>query len=150
VQIGVGEALSMESPLREVVRLRNPGGAMLKRVFPLAVAVLLAACANDLAGVGRDGLRAEPVDGTAVAVTNLGDQPVYYRIVNPDAFASWTPCTTPADCPGIGAGQTVRIPYADIGLYQPDSQEAELYWWRFAGVEGGYVTVDEGRLRIQL
>jgi hypothetical protein len=123
---------------------------MLKRLVPLAVAALLAACAGDPAGATQGGLRAEPGDGSAVAVTNTGDQPVYYRIVNPDAFAAWIPCTAPADCPAIGAGATVRIAYADIGLYQPDSREAELYWWRFARVEGGYVTVDEGRLRIRL
>jgi hypothetical protein len=132
------------------VVIDHSGGAMLKRLFLLTAAVLLAACASDPAGSTQGGLRAEPVDGAAVAVTNTSDQPVYYRIVNPDAFASWMPCSSPTDCPEIGVRQTVRIPYADIQLYEPASREAELYWWKFARVEGGYVTVDEGRLRIRL
>lgn len=122
---------------------------MLKRFFVLTAAVLLAACVGDPAGSTEGGLRAEPVEG-AVAVTNSGDQPVYYVIVNPDALASWRPCTSPADCPEIGGRQTVRIPYASIELYEAGSREAELYWWKFARIEGGYVTVDEGRLRIRL
>ncbi|HEU4881142.1 MAG TPA: hypothetical protein VFT45_02820 [Longimicrobium sp.] len=123
---------------------------MLKRLVLLSAAVLLAACASDPAGSTQGGLRAEPVEGSAVAVTNTTDQPVYYLIVNPEALASWRPCTSPADCPEIGARRTVRIPYANIEMYQADSREAELYWWKFARVEGGYVTVDEGQLRIQL
>lgn len=123
---------------------------MLKRLVIFTAAVLLAACAGDPAGATRGGLRAEPVDGAAVAVTNTSDQPVYYLIVNPEALASWRPCTSPADCPEIAARQTVRIPYADIELYEAGSREAALYWWKFARVEGGYVPVDEGRLRIRL
>ncbi|WP_420127297.1 hypothetical protein [Longimicrobium sp.] len=123
---------------------------MIKRLVLTVAAVLLAACAGDPAGSTHGGLRAEPADGTAVAITNTGDQPVYYRIVNPQALASWMPCTSPADCPEIGGRQTVRIPHAAIELHQPDSQRAELYWWKFARIEGGYVTVDEGRLRIRL
>jgi hypothetical protein len=122
---------------------------MLKRLVLLTAAVLLAACVSDPAGSTQGGLRAEP-EGTAVAVTNTTDQPVYYIIVNPEALASWRPCTAPGDCPEIGGRQTVRIPFADIELYQAGSREAELYWWKFARVEGGHVTVDEGRLRIRL
>lgn len=123
---------------------------MLKRLVLLTAAVLLAACAGDPAGSTQGGLRAEPVKGAAVAVTNTTDQPVYYIIVNPEAFASWRPCTSPADCPEIGGRQTVRIPYSNIELYQAGSRQAELYWWKFASVEGGHVPVDEGRLRIRL
>src|SRR5829696_7009111 len=86
--------------------------SMLKRLVLLTAAVLLGACASDPAGTTQGGLRAEPVEGAAVAVTNTSDQPVYYLIVNSDAFASWRPCTSPADCPEIGGRQTVRIPYA--------------------------------------
>lgn len=122
---------------------------MPERLLTLCAAALLAGCAGDPAGSTRDDLRVA-VDGQAVAVTNVGDEPVYYRIVNPDAFALWAPCTSPADCPEIGPGATVRIPFADIGLYQPDSTEAELYWWRFARVGDRYVASNEGRLRIRL
>jgi hypothetical protein len=132
------------------VVIDHPGGAMLKRLVLLTAAVLLAACASDPAGSTQGGLRAETVEGSALAVTNTTDQPVYYIIVNPDALASWRPCTSPADCPEIGGRRTVRIPYANIELYQAGSHEAELYWWKFARVEGGYVTVDEGRLGIRL
>jgi hypothetical protein len=138
-----------EGILPDVV-VDHPGGAMLKRLVFATTAVLLAACASDPAGSTQGGLRAEPVDGPAVAVTNTSDQPVYYIIVNPEALASWRPCTSPADCPEIGGRQTVRIPYAAIELYEAGSREAELYWWKFAAVEGGYVTVDEGRVRIRL
>ncbi|HEU0302516.1 MAG TPA: hypothetical protein VFR37_23860 [Longimicrobium sp.] len=123
---------------------------MLKRLFAMSVAVLLAACAGDPLGSVREPLRAEVAGDAAIAVTNTGDQPVYYRIVNPDALASWMPCTAPADCPAIAPGETVRIAYSQIGLYQPTSTVAELYWWRFTRVGDGYVPVDEGRLRVRL
>lgn len=123
---------------------------MFKRLILVTAAVLLAACGSDPAGSTQGGLRAETVDGPAVAVTNTTDQPVYYIIVNPEALASWRPCTSPADCPGIGRRQTVRIPYAAIEMYEAGGGEAALHWWKFALVEGGYVTVDEGRLRIPL
>lgn len=123
---------------------------MLKRLFSVFAAVLLVACAGDPAGSTRGPLHAEPSGDAAIAVTNTGDQPVYYLIVNPEALASWMPCTSPADCPGIQPGQTVRIAYSAIGLHQPDSKQAELYWWRFTRVGNGYVPVDEGRLHIRL
>lgn len=123
---------------------------MLKRLVLTTAALLLAACAGDPSGSTQGGLRAEPVEGTAVAVSNTSDQPVYYIIVNPEALASWRPCTSPADCPEIGRRQTVRIPYASIEMYEAGSREAKLYWWKFARVEGGHVTVDEGSLRIRL
>lgn len=122
---------------------------MLKRLLTLCAAALLAACAGDPAGSAQDGLRVA-IEGDAVAVTNLDDQPVYYRIVNPDAFALWAPCTSPEDCPEIAPGQTVRIPFSEIGLYQPDSTQAELYWWRFRRVAGTYLPAGEGRLQIRL
>jgi hypothetical protein len=126
------------------------GGPMAKRLLTIFAAVLLAACAGDPLGSTPAPVRAEPSGDAAVAVTNTGDLPVYYRIVNPDAFASWMPCTSPADCPAIRPGETVRIAYSQIGLYQPDSTQAELYWWRFTRVGDAYVSVDEGRLRIRL
>ena len=123
---------------------------MLKRLFPIFAAVLLAACAGDPFGSAPDPVHAEASGAASIAVTNTGDLPVYYQIINPDALASWMPCTSPADCPGIGPGETVRIAYSQIGLYQPESTRAELYWWRFTRVGDGYVPVDEGRLRIRL
>ncbi|HEX2077311.1 MAG TPA: hypothetical protein VHG08_06365 [Longimicrobium sp.] len=123
---------------------------MSKRLLMIVAAVLLAACAGDPVGYTPDPLQAELTGDAAIAVTNTGDLPVYYRIVNPEALAAWAPCTSPADCPAIPPGATVRISYSEIGLYQPDSKEAELYWWRFTRVGNAYVPVDEGRLRIRL
>jgi hypothetical protein len=122
---------------------------MLKRIFAAAAAVLLAACAGD--PTGSDGtVRVEPDGASAILVTNTDDQPVYYRVFNPDAFALWAPCTSPADCPRIEPGQTVRIAYADIGLYAPDSTRAELHWWQFARSGDGYVETGTGSARVQL
>lgn len=123
---------------------------MLKRLLGVYAVMLLAACAGDPVGSARDPLVAEPAGDAAVAVTNNTDQPVYYRIINPDALAQWIPCTSPADCPEIAAGGTVRIAYTDISLYQPGSRAAELYWWRFTRVDDGHIPVDQGRLRIRL
>lgn len=124
---------------------------MLKRLLPVLAALLLAACSANPAGSTEDGLRVEPAGEAAIAVTNLRDEPVYYRIINPDAFALWAPCTSPADCPEIGPGQTVRIAYAEIGLYSPDSMEAQLLWWQFARAgDGGYRTVRQGDVTVRL
>lgn len=121
---------------------------MLKRTFAAAAAVLLAACSAD--PVGSDAAVRVERDGEAVRVTNTADQPVYYRIFNPDAFALWAPCTSPADCPEIEPGQTVRIEYAEIGLYAPHSTQAELHWWQFARAGDGYVETGKGSARIRL
>lgn len=122
---------------------------MLKRVFTVAAAVLLAACAGDPAGSDVS-LRVQPDGEASIRVTNTGDRAVYYMIFNPDAFASWAPCTSPADCPEIAPGQTVRIAYSEIGLYAPDSTQAELHWWQFRRTLDGYVATRQGSARIQL
>jgi hypothetical protein len=124
---------------------------MLKRALPVLTALLLAACSGNPAGSTQDGLRVERAGEAAIAVTNVRDEPVYYRIINPDALASWAPCTSPADCPEIRPGETVRIDYAEIGLYSPDSMEAQLLWWQFArAADGGYRTVRQGELVVRL
>jgi hypothetical protein len=123
---------------------------MLKRMLTGICAVLLAACSGDPAGSAELAVSVRPDGESAVAVTNTSDEPVYYMIYNPDALASWAPCTSPADCPEIGPGETVRIPYAQIQLYQPESTEAELHWWQFARVGDGYATTGKGSARIRL
>lgn len=124
---------------------------MLNRLLPFCAAAFLAACngAPILADT-PSALRVEPDGPAAIRVTNEDGEPVYYRIFNPDAFALWAPCTSPADCPEIAPGQTVRIEYAEIGLYAPDSTEAELHWWRFQRVGDAYVESGKGSARIQL
>lgn len=123
---------------------------MPKRLLPVLAALLLAACSGNATGSTEDGLRVEPAGETAIAVTNLRGEPVYYRIINSEVLASWAPCTSPADCPEIGPGQTVRIEYAEIDLYLPDSMEARLLWWQFARVDGGYRTVRQGDVAVRL
>ena len=123
---------------------------MLKRIVAGVCAVLLAACTGDPAGSTEFAVSVRLDGESAVAVTNTSGEPVYYMIYNRDALASWAPCTSPADCPEIGPGETVRIPYAEIQLYQPGSTEAELQWWQFERVGGGYVTAGKGSARIRL
>lgn len=124
---------------------------MLKRFLPVLTVVLLAACSGNPAGSTEDGLRVVPAGEAAIAVTNLRAEAVYYRIINSEALASWAPCTSPADCPEIGPGETVRIEYAEIGLYSPESMEAKLLWWQFARADGGgYRTVRQGDVVVRL
>ncbi|HEX6371444.1 MAG TPA: hypothetical protein VF006_21175 [Longimicrobium sp.] len=124
---------------------------MLKRILPVFAALLVASCSGNATGSTEDGLRVVPAGEAAITVTNLRDGPVYYRIINPRALASWAPCTSPADCPEIGPGETVRIEYAEIGLYSPDSMEAQLLWWQFARADGGgYRTVRQGDVTVRL
>jgi ABC-type glycerol-3-phosphate transport system substrate-binding protein len=124
---------------------------MLKRLLLLCAAVLLAACAGDPTGSDTPfAVSVQPDGDAALLLTNTDDQPVYFRIFNPDAFALWAPCTSPADCPEIAPGQTVRVTYAEIGLYAPESLEAELHWWQFRRAGDGYVEAGTGSSRIQL
>ena len=124
---------------------------MLKGLLPFCAAVLLAACAGDpVASDTPFAVSVVPRGESAILITNTDDEPVYYYIFNPDAFALWAPCTAPSDCREIGPGETVRVAFAEIGLYAPDSTEAELHWWQFARVGDGYVTVGTGSSRIQL
>lgn len=124
---------------------------MLKRILPLCAAALAAACAGDPTGSATPfAVSVQPDGASALLLTNTDDQPVYFRIFNPDAFALWAPCASPAECPGIEPGQTVRVEYAEIGLYAPDSREAELHWWQFRRAGDGYVQAGRGSSRLQL
>jgi hypothetical protein len=124
---------------------------MLKRLLFLCAAALLAACAGDPTGSDTPfAVSVQPDGDGALLLTNTDDQPVYYRIWNPDALAQWAPCTSPADCPRIAPGQSVRVPYSEIGLWMPESREAELHWWQFRRVGDGYVEAGRGGSRVVL
>jgi hypothetical protein len=125
---------------------------MLKRLIPLCAAALLAACAGDPTGGDTAFAVSVQPDGAAalLLLTNTDDQPVYYTLFSRDALASWAPCTSPADCPRIAPGQTVRVPYADIQMYTAQSAEAELHWWQFRRAGNGYVEAGTGGSIIQL
>lgn len=122
--------------------MRNP-------ILSLLAAALLAACASDPAAPDAT-VRVQPDGESAVLITNTDDEPVYYLIFNSEAFASWAPCTSPADCPEIAPGQTVRVEYAQIELWAPDSREAKLLWWQFRRAGEGYVEAGTGSTRVQL
>ncbi|HYR06606.1 MAG TPA: hypothetical protein VEQ60_02480 [Longimicrobium sp.] len=125
---------------------------MLKRFFPALAAVLLAGCTGDPAGFDPSyAVRVEPDGASALKITNQDDEPVHYMIVNAEALASWAPCTSPAECPGLEPGETVRIEYAQIELYQPGSKEARLHWWQFVPeADGRYGAHRTGEMVVRL
>jgi hypothetical protein len=120
----------------------------------LSLYLLLGGCDSPSAIDGYPAaIRAEAKDAT-LSVTNRMGRPVHYAIFERvDAgVIFWGKCT-PANpgCPVLDAGETLRLPYAEIGMYEPGDAEAIVYWWESRpDGSGGYVIAREGELVVRL
>ena len=110
---------------------------MFRRLAAAAAALIvsLAACSDATLPA------AEPIDAHAagnatLAITNRTSGPVYYQVMDPSKFAIFYGCT-PDHCPRIDAGQTVRVPYADIAYYEAGSAQAMVDWFTFERAADG-------------
>ena len=86
------------------------------------------------------GVSAQPSNG-AIRLTNNTDGPIAYAAIELDAYtlmlASWGPCPRLAECT-VEPGQTAVIPYAAIGMYEPDARRAVVVWWRVVSRDPAY------------
>ncbi|HST63069.1 MAG TPA: hypothetical protein VLK84_30450 [Longimicrobium sp.] len=67
----------------------------------------------------------------SLAVTNRGDEPIFVRVSDPTVLDVMVACT-PRTCTRIVAGQTLRIPYAQIINYDTGDAQAVVSWWVFS------------------
>jgi hypothetical protein len=114
-------------------------------VAAAALTLALAGCSNPTLSTD-EWVRARAEGQATLAVTNRGDEPVYVRVVDPTVLMIMIGCS-PESCTRIGAGQTVRVPYADIVNYTPDDRQAAVSWWVF---EDGGTTAAQGTVTVQL
>lgn len=119
----------------------------------LCLSALLAACESP--GISDDfpDIDAVSIDQT-VQVTNLGGRPVHYLIhERVDAgLIFWGKCTPAHEgCPVLAPGERLRIPYGELGGYDPGDTEAIIYWWesRIDG-NGGYRVVGDDEAIVRL
>lgn len=88
-----------------------------------------------------------------IALTNHGDEPVYYRLVERTALpaVSWVLCTRPESCAGVAPGETLRLPYERIAGYDRGDREALVMTHRLeAGPDGEYVTTGSRTRTVRL
>jgi hypothetical protein len=113
-------------------------------VAAAALGLALAGCSNATLP-GDERLTARAAGQATLSVTNRGDEPVYVLISDPTELALMMGCT-PDTCRRIDAGQTVRVPYAEIEHYTPGDAQAAVSWWVF---DNG-TTVVQGTLVVPL
>lgn len=126
---------------------------MPKRLLAAAMLTLLAACDLPLDGGDGPAVRAR-AGGQTLSVTNTGSRPVHHMVYEyVDAGTIfWGKCT-PAnqECPVLAPGQTLRIPYTELGGYDPGDTQAIVYWWESEpDGAGGYRVAREGEKIVRL
>lgn len=114
-------------------------------VAAAALGFVLAGCSDPTLPTD-EWVRARAEGQATLAVTNRGDEPVYVRISDPTELAIMIGCS-PTTCTRIGAGQTVRVPYAQIENYTPGDAQAAVSWWVF---DDGGTTAAQGTVTVQL
>jgi hypothetical protein len=74
-------------------------------------------------------------DGTSLELLNLSDRPVFFFIYERgrSALINWAACADLARCKFVGGRSRIRVPYSDIGAYEPGKQEAIVWWWQSLG-----------------
>ncbi|HEX2211039.1 MAG TPA: hypothetical protein VHG93_25370 [Longimicrobium sp.] len=126
---------------------------MLKRLFAAATLTLLAGCDSPSAIDDYSLIHAEARAAT-LSVSNVGARPVHYAVYERvDAgTVTWSRCTPAnAGCPTLEPGATVRIPYAEIALYDDGDTEAIVYWWESqADGSGAYTVGRTGSIIVRL
>jgi hypothetical protein len=119
---------------------------MLTRLAAAAALSLAFAGCSDPTLPTDEWVRARAEGQATLAVTNRGDEPVHVLISDPTVLALMMGCT-PTTCTRIGAGQTVRVPYAQIENYTPGDAQAAVSWWVF---DDGGTTAAQGTVVVQL
>lgn len=123
---------------------------MFKRLFAAAALALSAAACSDATLPVGDTLLARPTGHATLAISNRGDQAVYFNVIDPSRLAIFIGCT-PADCPSVRPGETVQVPYAEIINYEDGSTQALVDWVRFDEFsDGSFRQKDHGSLLVQL
>lgn len=127
---------------------------MLKRFLAAAALVLLAACDLPLESDSeRVRIRAS-AQAPVLTLANTGSLAVHYMVFERSELGVmlWAPCTPDhPDCPTLRPGETVQIPYMEIGAYDEGDAEAVVYWWiDEPAPDGGYRTRRQGDLLVQL
>lgn len=110
-----------------------------------AALLLLAACSESTLPTG-EWVRARATGQSTLAVTNRGDQPIYVRVSDPTVLDVSVGCS-PQTCTRLGAGETLRVPYAEIVNYDAGDAQAAVRWWVFGANRGTRAT---GTVVVQL
>jgi hypothetical protein len=117
-----------------------------------SLAALLAACGDDatLSTVTEVGDPRSSVTVTlatsGLRLTNVGTTPLAYAVFERTraALIMFGPCLDPGpSCVRLPAGQTVTVPFSEIGGWAAGAREAVVYTWRVVpNPSGGYRMAD--------
>jgi hypothetical protein len=123
---------------------------MLKRLAVAAALVFSFAACEDPTLPPGEPIRARAAGSATLAITNRGGEPVYFHAMDPSKLAIFYNCT-PAQCPRIEPGETVRVPYAAISLYEAGTTQALVDWYTFEEPgDGSYRQKSYGSVLVDL
>jgi hypothetical protein len=97
----------------------------------IATALLMATACNSPTGTSDPGIRIHLDDG-ALLIENRSARRTFYFIHESSAAVviDWVPCVDLPDCPSLGPGERVEVPFDEIGGFSPDKTAAIVWWWR--------------------
>ena len=109
----------------------------LDQLAPLALLLTVTAC-NGPTSVTDDDFTIRAT-GREVVLSNDAVRPTFYLIVEREtaAFIDFATCVQGRQCPQVGSGATVRVPYNGIIGYRPGAREAIVHWWRIVPSPAG-------------
>lgn len=89
--------------------------------------LVLAGCANPLSSSADDAVTAT-LEAEGLRVVNGRAETIYYAAIGENALILFAPCVR-ADCPRLGAGAEVLLPFDDIpaGAASP---AIAVHWWQ--------------------
>lgn len=118
--------------------------------------LLSAACSNNSAtdptpsngsqnGIIAGNLEVSTANNT-VKLRNTTERQVGYMVIDQNQLivALYPPCGN--NCPIVKQGETVAVPYAQIGGYTPQSTDATVLWWKYT-VRADGTRVPEGAMQ---
>lgn len=118
---------------------------MRRRLTALALAAALAAGCDSPLDSGSAPSFAISTRLGVITLTNGGDEPVYYFLVEREAqaYVDWAPCSQPEPCNGIAPGTSAKLGYNQIVGYDRGDREAVLTRYRLAHLtDGTYEATD--------
>jgi hypothetical protein len=111
----------------------------MKKLFLAIGLVLATACDREITGVGTARVTATK-EANGIRLTNLSDKATGYFLIDPQTLAlvDWAPCVSESpECLRLPAKGNVLVPFDQIMVGGPNSEEVAIYtWWVVPDIEG--------------
>jgi hypothetical protein len=118
----------------------------LMRCTAMLVLLSAAACSPTEVVTDDESLIAT-ISSPTLTLTNASSRTAYYFVIDAELapLANWAVCTDPAQCSGVAARASIRVPVTAIAGYTPATREAIVYWWHLTQRSDGSYSASEIR-----